>query len=68
MMPTILREGGFAVMIFTRDHPPAHVHVLKAGGAVKVSLLTLCVSAMRGISRITRSARPKTWCSGTRIA
>lgn len=26
-MPTILRERGFEFIIYTRDHPPAHVHV-----------------------------------------
>ena len=32
-MPTVLRESGFRVVIYTRDeHPPAHVHVWKAGG------------------------------------
>ena len=26
-MPTLLREGGFRVVVYTNDHRPAHVHV-----------------------------------------
>lgn len=37
-MPTILREAGFEVRIYTFDHPPPHVHVEKAGAIVKVDL------------------------------
>lgn len=37
-MPTVLRQDGFDVMIYTDDHPPAHVHVLKAGGEVIINL------------------------------
>lgn len=38
-MPTVLRESGFRVVIYTRDeHPPAHVHVWKAGGEVVIHL------------------------------
>lgn len=38
-MPTPLRVRGFDVMIYTRDeHPPAHVHVWKAGGEVIIHL------------------------------
>jgi hypothetical protein len=37
-MPTIFVERGFRVMIFLNDHPPAHVHVLKAGEKVRVTL------------------------------
>lgn len=38
-MPTILRQNGFDVMIFTNDHRPAHVHVFKTGAEVVLSLL-----------------------------
>jgi hypothetical protein len=37
-MPTVLRERGFRVMIFLNDHPPPHVHVLKAGKRARVYL------------------------------
>jgi len=37
-MPTILRQGGFDVMIFTNDHPPAHVHLFKAGAEAVLDL------------------------------
>jgi hypothetical protein len=37
-MPTVLRQDGFEVMIFTHDHPPAHVHVFKAGGEAIINL------------------------------
>ena len=26
-MPTVLRESGFSVKIYTEDHAPMHVHV-----------------------------------------
>ena len=37
-MPTILRQDGFEVMVFTNDHRPAHVHVFKAEGEVVIHL------------------------------
>ena len=37
-MPTVLRQGGFSVMVLTNDHIPAHVHVFKAGTEVIVNL------------------------------
>lgn len=39
-MPTLIREQGFEVCIYTLDHPPAHVHVAKTGGIVKIDLAT----------------------------
>jgi pterin-4a-carbinolamine dehydratase len=39
-MPTVIREAGFEVRIYTLDHPPAHVHVWKAGAVVKIDLAT----------------------------
>lgn len=39
-MPTLIREGGFEVRIYTLDHPPPHVHVAKAGAVVKIELAT----------------------------
>jgi hypothetical protein len=40
-VPTLIREAGFEVRIYTLDHPPPHVHVAKAGAVVKVELSTL---------------------------
>lgn len=40
-MPTVLREGGYQFIIFTSDHPPAHIHVRRDGKLAKVSLDTL---------------------------
>ena len=39
-MPTVLRQAGFEVRIYTLDHPPPHVHVWKAGAVVKIDLAT----------------------------
>lgn len=39
-MPTLIREAGFEVRIYTLDHPPPHVHVAKDGAIVKVELAT----------------------------
>lgn len=37
-MVTVLREGGFRIVIFTDDHEPAHVHVYGDGEA-KIQLV-----------------------------
>jgi Domain of unknown function (DUF4160) len=39
-VPTVLRDRGFEVRIYTLDHPPPHVHVAKAGAIVKIDLAT----------------------------
>jgi hypothetical protein len=39
-MPTLIRESGFEVRIYTLDHPPPHVHIEKAGAAIKIDLAT----------------------------
>lgn len=39
-MPTLIREEGFELRIYTLDHPPPHVHVAKAGAIVKIDLST----------------------------
>ena len=39
-MPTVVREEGFEVRIYTLDHPPPHVPVWKAGAVVKIDLAT----------------------------
>ena len=37
-MPTVLRQKGFEVRIYTNDHAPAHVHVWRAGEFVIINL------------------------------
>lgn len=47
-MPTVVREAGFAVRIYTSDHPPPHVHVQKAGAVLKIDLATAQVMRIVG--------------------
>ena len=47
-MPTLIREDGFEIRIYTRDHPPAHVHVAKAGANMKIDLATNQVVQIAG--------------------
>lgn len=37
-MPTVLREAGFDFRVYTDDHSPAHVHVVKAGEEAVIDL------------------------------
>ena len=37
-MPTILRFGGYRVVVYYNDHRPAHVHVIGAGGEAVFNL------------------------------
>ena len=37
-MSKILEERGYRVYIYSNDHPPIHVHVLKGGSEAKVHL------------------------------
>jgi hypothetical protein len=37
-MASAHEEHGFEVRIYTKDHPPPHIHVWKAGGQVKITL------------------------------
>ena len=37
-MPTIIKQDGFRIVIYPNDHTPAHVHVLKADGEVRIDL------------------------------
>jgi uncharacterized protein DUF4160 len=39
-VPTLIREEGFEVRIYTFDHPPPHVHVAKAGAIMRIDLAT----------------------------
>jgi hypothetical protein len=47
-MPTLIRKAGFAVRVYTLDHPPPHVHVAKAGAVVKIDLATCEVVEIAG--------------------
>lgn len=47
-MPTLIREAGFEVRIYTLDHPPPHVHVAKAGAVLKIDLATCRVVEIVG--------------------
>lgn len=49
-MPTVLRRGRWTVSIFTRDHPPPHVHVRGSSGDVKVALSPVRVQGIRGLA------------------
>lgn len=48
-MPTVLRQNGFEVMIYTRDRLPRHVHVFRAGTEVIIDIDTLKVRDVIGI-------------------
>ena len=37
-MPTLFRQDGFRVVIYTDDHEPSHVHVLKGETEVEIDL------------------------------
>jgi hypothetical protein len=45
---TVVREAGFDIRIYTRDHPPPHVHVAKAGAILKIDLATCEVIEILG--------------------
>jgi hypothetical protein len=37
-MPTVLREKGYKVYIYSHDHPPPHCHFVKSGEVAVVEL------------------------------
>jgi hypothetical protein len=47
-VPTIIRENGYEIRVYTLDHPPPHVHVAKAGAALKIDLATCHVIEIVG--------------------
>ena len=65
-MPTLIREGGFEIRIYTLDHPPPHVHVAKAGAVMKIELATCEVVKSLGPSPIVTFARRNFWSRSTR--
>jgi len=54
-VPTILRVGGYQFIIFTSDHPPAHVHVRREGKLAKVNLILLEFERTGGFNTSERS-------------
>ena len=49
-MPTVLRQDGFAAMIYTHDHLPEHIHVFKGESEVIINLHDITVSAVYEMS------------------
>jgi hypothetical protein len=37
-VPIIWREDGFDIRVYPNDHEPAHVHVIKSDGELKVQI------------------------------
>lgn len=50
-MPTVLRVDGFAVRIYTDDHQPPHVHVVKAGVVVVIALAPVQILRVESMRR-----------------
>jgi hypothetical protein len=38
MSPVVLRSGQYTVVIYTKDHAPAHVHVKSADNEARIAL------------------------------
>jgi hypothetical protein len=59
-MATVLRQDGFEVVIYNRDHPPIHVHVFKAGAETVINLGDAATKpVIRDNYRMRRSDRRK---------
>ena len=50
-MPTVLRQDGFDVTIYTNDHRPPHVHVWKAGGEIVINLDPVEIARVEAMKR-----------------
>lgn len=37
-MPTVIRQNGFRIVIYSNDHLPCHVHAIKGDGEVRIDL------------------------------
>ena len=55
-MPTVLRIDGLRFVVYTNDHPPAHVHVVGPGWIVVVDLVSMEVREAIG-ARETEARR-----------
>jgi hypothetical protein len=54
-MPTVLRVDGFSVRIYPNDHTPEHVHVLKAGAEVIITIEANAPVVIREVTRMRPS-------------
>ena len=51
-MPTVLRQGGFRLMIYTSDHEPMHVHFWYQGNEAVIRFETeIVLLEERGFDR-----------------
>ena len=50
-VPTVLREHGFNVRIYTRDHEPPPVHCWKDDGELVIELDPLAIRENHGLSK-----------------
>jgi len=48
-MLTVIREDGFSIMIYVRDHEPMRVHVFKSGGEVVILIGDITVRESHGM-------------------
>lgn len=51
-MGTVFKIGRLKFIIRTKDHKPAHVHVVGAGAEVKIDLTTFEIMKVRGFSEL----------------
>lgn len=49
-MAKVFRENGFTGEIFPLDHHPPHIHVLKAGGEVVISIVDFSVIRIKKLT------------------
>lgn len=50
-MLTVVQADGYAIRIYPNDHEPPHVHVIRAGGEVKIALTPPAVIRNEGLNR-----------------
>lgn len=50
MSPTLFRIGGIRVIIYTKEHKPAHVHLVAPNAEAKIELKTWRIVQCRGFS------------------
>jgi hypothetical protein len=55
-MPTVLCVDGFAVMIYTHDHLPQHIHVFKGEESVIIALQDLSLRSVHMTNPNVRKA------------
>jgi hypothetical protein len=48
-MSTVHREDGYRFVIWSNDHPPAHVHAIRGGGVAVIEIRSLAVRSVRGL-------------------